>query len=116
VAIGTVLTLGAGGVTSARGVGTGAAAVCTLDGEFVAVDASGTLGDWMAVADAFLWMLAVDLGFGVGTDTASATAVGVEGGVVDLVDELVADRAVVELGPVVEGLLGDGEPVEVELV
>ncbi|MFL0177116.1 hypothetical protein [Mycobacterium sp. SMC-13] len=60
-------------------------------------------------------MLAVDLGFGVRTDTTSGTAVVVEG-VVDLVDELVAARAVVELGPVVEGLLGDGEPVEVELV
>jgi len=61
-------------------------------------------------------MLAVDLGFGVRTDTTSATAVGVESGVVDLVDELVADRAVAELGPVAEGLLGDGEPAEVELV
>ncbi len=60
-------------------------------------------------------MLAVDLGFGVRADTTSGTAVVVEG-VVDLVDELVAARAVVELGPVVEGLLGDGEPVEVELV
>lgn len=54
VAIGTVLTLVAGGLTSERGGATGAAAVCTLDGEFVTVDASGTLGDWMAVADAFL--------------------------------------------------------------
>lgn len=56
-------------------------------------------------------MLVVDLGFGVCTDTTTGTAVVVDGGV-ELVDGLVADRAVVELGPVVEGLLGDGEPVE----